>query len=233
MQAVVGRILLVEFSQLNREKVSLKERYLQSMDYILVIIWPAFIGMAVLAKPIITILYGERWLPAVVPFVLLAVGSFVAAPLMTVREIFTSKGELATQSRIELVRGAVLIVTFILGCYISLEAAAGARVIDGVLAYVLYQPHINRLIDIKGSEIWPIYARGAALTFLAVLPASLFATLGNGSAEPLMLLCAICSGVALWTVGLILFAHPLGIQLMRESRRVMRRIVHGTVTSSK
>ena len=65
---VIGRVTLVDFSDMHRPGLSLRDRYMQTVAVITAVLWPAFAGLAVIARPFVVWVYGERWTPAVAPF---------------------------------------------------------------------------------------------------------------------------------------------------------------------
>ena len=216
---VLGRVLLVDFAAIFRRGESLRERYTRSVDIISVLLWPAFLGLAIVARPFIATLYGEKWIAAAVPLSLIAVASCIQVAVSMTWELFACTDNLRTQTRLEIIRAIIGVSTFAAGCLISLEAAAAAKILDAVVAYVLYRPHINRMTDTQTSDYLPIYFRNALLTAVAVGPSAAFMVLNDFSAKlPLApLFATIALGILLWAVCLVAIRHPL----IDEARRIL------------
>ncbi|CAA9531491.1 MAG: hypothetical protein AVDCRST_MAG91-2995 [uncultured Sphingomonadaceae bacterium] len=210
---VVGRVVLVDFAGLHRQGISLRERYKRTVAIVTAVLWPAFAGLAIVAEPFIVIVYGERWVPAVVPFVYLAIASMILVAITMTWELFTATGRLRTQTRIEFIRALVSFALFVGGCLISLEAAAAARVLDAIFSVLLYRPHLNRMTNTTAADFWPIYARSAVLTALAVAPAAVLMTWGEANGSPTLLAGVIGLGIVLWSAGLFALKHPLADEL--------------------
>jgi O-antigen/teichoic acid export membrane protein len=208
---VLGRVLFVDFAEHKRRGLSLRDKYLVTLEMITALLWPAFAGLAVLAGPFILVVYGAKWVPAATPLAFIAVASLIQVSITMTWEVFVASGELRTQMRIEFIRASVSLAMFAAGCAISLTTAAASRVADAIFAVVLYRPYLQRMTDTTLSDFLPIYLRSGILTALAILPGSALMIYYKGSAQaPISLaLAATGLGVLLWLVGLILLQHPL------------------------
>lgn len=207
---LASRIMLVEFSERLRSDTPLRDRYLQTVHLMTAVLWPAFAGLAVLAKPFIYLVYGSRWTPAAVPLIYLSIASIVLVAITMSWELFAATGNVAKQTRIEIVRTSISTPLFIGACFVSIEAAAFTRIIDAVAAYLLYRPHLERMTGTKLKDFVGVYSQGALLTLVAILPAGawvLFA--GNGQPHAAMMGLAVLSGIALWAAVLMQLDHPL------------------------
>jgi len=222
---VVSRVLLVEIADLHRTRTSLRETYLNSIGALMAIMWPAFVGLIILAKPVIVYVYGAQWMPAVPAFVVLGLASILMVPLTLTGEIFAATGQLGIRTRIELIRAAVSLVTFVAACFISLEAAAATRVLDVMLAWWLYRPHLNVITDTRTRDLLPGLRNGVLLTAFACFPAAAATFFSGYDVLPLPAIGAsVGLGIGLWFAGLILLDHPLWRQMrMLKSRAALVR----------
>lgn len=217
---VVGRVLLVDFADLHRRKISLRERYLRTVEISTAVLWPAFAGLAVLSHHIINLVYGNVWVPAANLLIFIAVGSIIQVSITMTWELFAATGRLEAQTRIEVVRATFSIALFAGACFISLEAAAATRVIDAILAVVLYRPHINRMTDTRARDFWSVYLRSGVLTILAVGPACV-AVLTVPAGEylsPLSVGVSVLAGGLAWATGLLIMKHPIATELLATAR---------------
>ena len=208
---VVGRVVFVDFADIHRQNLSLRNRYLQTVAVATSVLWPAFAGLAILSKPFIFIVYGERWVPAATPLIFLAISSMILVAITMTWELFAATGNLRSQTRIEFIRSLSSLLAFGIGCTISLTAAAAARVFDAIFAFILYRPHLDRMTGTKISDFAPIYGQSALLTVVAVAPATIL--MGSYRMAPqvpvIYLLGAVVAGIVLWCVGLVFLKHPI------------------------
>jgi O-antigen/teichoic acid export membrane protein len=222
---VVARVVFVDYAALHRRGVPLRDRYIRTLEMMTATLWPAFAGLAVFARPLIAFLYGDKWLPAASPLLFLAIASMIQVSISMTWELFAATGELRVQTRIEAFRATFALLAFAVGCTISITAAAGARVLDAMLAFYLYRSHLNRMTGTSLDDFWSIYCKSALLTGLAITPALIAVTLYRPAEliSPPLAAGAIVLGIALWTCGLVVLRHPL-IEEMRTAARGIFRI---------
>jgi O-antigen/teichoic acid export membrane protein len=225
LHLAAGRVVFVDFAQLHREGRSLRERYLRVTDIATGLLWPAFAGLAVLAGPLIRVVYGEPWVPAALPLALLAIASMVLVSITMTWELFVATGRLAAQTRIEFIRAGGGLLMFGLACTVSLEAAAAARVAEAVFAVVLYRPHLNRMTGTRARDFGRLYARNVLATLAAVGPcAAVMAWHGGSPSTPWApLAAAIGAGLLAWGLCLVLQGHVLVDEARRAWRVLLRR----------
>lgn len=222
VQLVVLRVLFVDLAEQKREGRSLRHAYLRLSQVLTATLWPAFIGMAAVAGPLVIALFGEAWSDVIVPLQLLSVSSALFVLIMANHNIFVICGETALRMRIEMVRAPASLALFAVGCLISLPAAAGMKVVEAFLMGILYRPHMERMTDTRWTDSSAIYGQSLLLTAAAVLPVAAVMTVhGWSSHAPLpAVLAGVGLGVFAWVLALRVTRHPL----FDEARRLLRRL---------
>jgi len=226
IHAVVARVLLVRLSALQKSGISMRDYYLRVVEICTAVLWPAFVGLAVIAGPFISTVYGPRWTPAAAPLVFLALSSAVWATLTMSWELFVVCGETRRQSRIELARTAVGTCLFAAGATAAgLTGAAAGRLGDALFSAVIYRRPLERMSSTTLSDIYPIYLRSATLAAVAVAPAALLSVHYHGAATAPFgqVIAAAALGIALWATTLMLTNHPLALELQRLLSRATSR----------
>ena len=221
----VTRVLFVQLSNDYRDRGILRDSYLAGLEMITALIWPLLVGLAVLSRPAIYILYGEQWLDAALPLSLLMVAQVVVLCFGMNWELFILRDETARQARFEAIRAVAGVVTFTVGSLFSISAAAVGRIAEAAFGMALYRPHMDRMAGSKPGEITAIYVRSAGLTAVAVLPAFglMVATHWSYRTSPLLIGGAVLAGGCLWLLLLAWLAHPI----FREIRSATRKIAAG------
>lgn len=228
-QSVYGtatRVIFVRLSQIYRDQGALKVPYLRALRSISGIMSPVLLGLAVLSKPVILLLFGERWLGAALPLSLLLVAQFLTLRFAMHWELFVIKDELRVQTNIEAVRSTFTIISRTVGCFFSIVGAAAASMVDAALAVMLYGPQINRMTGSKGGELTRAFLESGGLAALAVGPSLLLMIVHDWDpATPLPLLAAgVAAGAALWVFALRASAHPLFAELQVGISVLQRRL---------
>lgn len=222
LQIVVLRVLFVGLAEQKRAGRSLRHNYLLTIRMLTGCLWPAFIGMAVIAGPLVMNLFGEPWSAVIVPLSILAVSAALSVPVMVAHDIFVVSNETKRQVRIELFRAPVSLSLFAIGCLVSLPAAAAMKAVESILMVALYRPHLERMTDTRWADYVPIYGQSLLLTTAAVIPAAVVMAYNDWSAHtPLPLVVAGCgAGVMAWALALWITRHPL----FDEGRRLLSRL---------
>lgn len=217
-------VIFTKLSNDLREKGTLYDTYLRSMKLITAALWPLMLGLAVLAKPAVHILYGDKWLPAALPLSVLMIWQFIALGFGMNWELFVLRRETATQTRYEAIRAAVGLAAFTAGCFFSITAAAAGRVADVVVGYFLYRPHIDRLAGTDPGELEGVLRESLALTAVAVAPALVLMLWSGWAADtpPLLIAGAVALGAGGWGAMLMARRHPLLIEAELALARLRR-----------
>ena len=219
------KVVFVQLAKAYRERGVLRDTFLRGIQMITAVMWPLLIGLAVLARPVVLLLFCERWLAAANPLSLLLIAQFVVLGFGMNWELFVLRDETARQTRFEAVRAIVSLVLFVIGCTISIAAAAASRIVEALAGLLLYLPHMNRLAGTTTGDLFKIYVQSVLLTVVAVLPSTALMVSSGWSpqASGSMIAAAVSLGILLWFGGLALLRHPLLDEIAVLVRWVRRR----------
>jgi O-antigen/teichoic acid export membrane protein len=211
------RVIFAKMSKDYRETGQLRDTYLKGIRYIAALMGPLLIGLAVLAKPAIQLMYGARWQGAAVPLSCLMVAQFITLRFAMNWELFVIKDELRVQTRIEITRSVFSLLSRTVGSLFSVAAAAGAAIVDALFSVALYGTQINRMIDVEERVLMRVSIEAVVLTAAAVAPAfALMVTFDWNEHTPLLLVFgSVGLGIALWLVTMTWQKHPLLEELRR------------------
>ena len=208
---LASNVLFVRMSEELRTTGSLHRIYMRAIAILTAIMWPLVTGVAVLARPFVAHVYGEKWLAAAAPLSLLMIAQFIILGFGMSWELFVLRKQTALQTRFELIRAVVGTATFAAGAVFSLTGAAIGRVVDAVFGYVLYRPHMDRFAGADPGELERVYLRSAALTVAAVLPSLLLMLWTDWSprTDLIEMIAAVLLGALLWLATMMRQRHPL------------------------
>ena len=216
-----GNVIFSRLSSDLRETGHLHNTYLGFMRLILGFLWPMLFGLAILAQPVIHILYGAKWQAAANPLALLTVASAITVAIGMTSELFILRHETQRQVRLESIRATAGFVLFAAGALISLSAAAAARVAESILAFFLYRKSLIRLIGGPAGQLRRVYDESLLLSVAAILPSFLLMCWTGWSA--LTPLPAVGASVGLgglfWAALLWQRRHPIAMEVARLLHR--------------
>lgn len=222
---VMARILLVDFADLARRGIPLRERYLRVVALMTAILWPGFAGLAILSGPFIQIVYGPQWIGAALPLTMLSIAGMVLVSITMTWQVFVVSKETDRQAKIEFVRSGVGLALFTAGSFVSLSTAAASKIGDALFSYFLYRPHLERMTGASRADLVPIYRSSALATLAAIAPAMMLMAVFRGSpTTPAPYIgMVVVLGVGLWLVALRRLRHPLHDEISKAARRLARR----------
>lgn len=220
------KISYVKLAEDARTTGDLRPTLLRSLHLIVGLLWPVQIGLAVVAAPVVNLMYGPQWHAAALPLSLLLVAQAVMLMFGMNWEVFTLNGRLSEQARLELARTLVGALIFVICAQISLAAAAGARVAEALFGLFLYRGKIALMIGSQPGEIRRVYIQGAILTLAAVLPAfcMMLAWRWSPSTPLFPLTICILLGMSLWMGSLRILRHPLFDEILLVLRTALQAL---------
>ena len=218
---VMARIILVDFADLVRRGVPLRDRYLRVVALMTGALWPGFAGLAILSRPLVELVYGPQWLGAALPLSMLSIAALILVSITMTWEVFIVSHETGRQARFEFLRSGVGLALFTAGCCVNLTTAAAARIADAIFSVFLYRSHLERMTGATRGDLAPIYRSSAIATIAAVAPAAALMAFFRGSptAPAPYVIGAIAAGVALWLAALWSLRHPLYYEIATALRR--------------
>ena len=224
--APMTRVVFAKLSEAQRDGDRVTEIFLRGLRMIIALVGPIVIGLAVLAKPAILLMYGERWMSAAMPLSLILVSHFITLSFAMNWELFVVRDELKTQTRLEISRSLFGVFTQVIGSLVSLVAVAASSIVDAIFSLLLYARHMPRLARVEQARMLGIYAEGTLLTGVAALPSFvLMMATGWDSRTPLLpIVGAIALGGTAWLLLLKRMRHPLMDEIEMLTVRVMDRI---------
>ena len=190
------------------------------------IVWPAMVLLAVLAEPVILLLYGEAWIDAAPLLRLLALAEccFVALPLHVDLPILL--GRMRALLWVNLADTALSLGCLVIGAAISLEAAAGSRIAYGLAWIALYAAWLQGMIGFRWTALLRIYLSSAATAAVTALPAlyllhvwSAPARMGVGG-----LVLAIAGAALCWLAAIVLLRHPARADLASTAHHALGQV---------
>ncbi len=207
--AVTG-VFYPAFRQVRDSGQPLGPPYLRVVAAYTAITWPAMAGIALLAEPMVRLLYGERWMAAapLLAWVAVAQICYVALPLNGDLPILL--GRMRSLIRRNLVESVASVLLLALAAPFGLYWVAVSRAVHGLLWVVLYLGLMREMIGFSGRALFAIYLRSGAATLAALAPGALLYLLWASPAHAgfAQLLSAAGLGSLAWLGVLRLLRHP-------------------------
>lgn len=235
----IQRVVFVALSQAKADPARLSAFVLLSVGNLTAVMWPAFALLAVVAEPVIVLLFGEPWRPSAPILSILCVAGFVWLSATVPFELLTAQGRALRQLSIESFSAAVrLALTIALATYGLAAAVSGTVVSAAVNAAILWcvtWPQVG--LSLK--DLLQVLARSACLALATVaVPVLLIVTGTAQHIGPLAtLLLSGVTGFVGWFIAAMLLRHTiygeLRSALLRAWEIVTRRQLAADRTDSR
>ncbi|HOB02271.1 MAG TPA: lipopolysaccharide biosynthesis protein [Casimicrobium huifangae] len=171
MDAVLSRVGLPVFSELAHDKARLREALQRALNLGMFLFVPCMVGMAIVARPLIELVYGSRWIPAAPMLALLSLGC-VLWPIHTLNlAALNAQGRSDRFFQLEIFKNIAVVAATLIAAHWGAVAVAGAMLIAGVCSAYINTRFTHSMLGYglaaQLAEQWPTWL----MTLLAALPA--------------------------------------------------------------
>lgn len=209
---IIHGIMLVAFpalARIHRDGGDLCQPFLRGTAYLAVIAWPVLCFFAVLAGPIIELMFGRQWIASAPILQILCIANFTLVFTSMSSQLIMACGLVKVVFKYELVIQSLRILLVLIGSLHSLEAVALLQAIPNILSAVLYIRALS-LSNIAWSSLVRPVIQSLGVTSLSILGPISVSTFMSDS-QFLIAVVAI-SGITWvlgWCIGVILINHPI------------------------
>ena len=152
LTTVIQRVSYPVLSSIQDESERLREAYRKVIKSTMLISFACMLGLAAVARPLILILIGEKWLPAV-GFLQIICFSGMFYPLHAINlNILQVKGRSDLFLRLEIIKKIIAVGPLVLGVLFSIEYMLWGSVCTSLIAYFLNSYYSADLIDYPTKE---------------------------------------------------------------------------------
>ena len=192
----------------------LKAPYLRGLSFISVVQWPAFVLLAILAYPAVTLLLGRQWTPIAPLVQIIALGSMMSAPSVLSAPTLTAIGALRDLFWCALIVLPINVAAIGVASFFGVEAVAWSFCVCVGSQSTVALIFVCRHCLLTWRDLASAVRQSAIVTTAsAALPIFTVAALGfrfdmSSGATVLIALEALAG----WAAGLIATGHPLFVE---------------------
>lgn len=221
--SAVAPVIFPLFAAQARSGADLREMYFKTVSWMTALAWPFFTFLALMALPIIRVLYGEQW-DAAVPLVrVMCAAAALYSVFNMARYLLVALGEVKAQARLDALTVPVRLLALLVAAPLGLDAVAWAVVAGAVFRAWLTWRYLARLADLRLPALLRAVQRSAVLAGVSALaPLAVLATMRIGSGQLLLPLFLAGAGtLLLWLSTILLLKHELAAEIGLLGRRLM------------
>lgn len=146
LTGVVSRVSYPTLSQIQDDKVRLKSAYKQVIKTTMFVTFIFMLGLAAIAKPLILVVIGEKWLPSV-PMLQIICFQMMLYPLNAINlNMLQVQGRSDLFLKLEIIKKIILIGPILLGVFVGIYWMLIGSVITGFISYFLNSYYSGRFL---------------------------------------------------------------------------------------
>ena len=172
---VASQILFPLYSKMQHDVKALRKGYSHALSLVSGITIPAAAGLIVLAPEIIGCVYGEKWLPAVIPLQLLAIFGVIRSVVVLIGYLMNGIGQPKTNFKIACVRAIVIVsIIYPLSANLGIVGVALAVNVSIAIQLLLCMIKLRQAIELSLKDQvaillpWVIYSFAMATLIIAI-----------------------------------------------------------------
>ncbi|WP_165795064.1 oligosaccharide flippase family protein [Solimicrobium silvestre] len=208
-------LILPYFSQIKRSGTDLREPYLLSVNYLTTLAWPFFSVMALLALPMVRVLYGPQW-DASVPIVqMLCIAGAISSLSIFAGHVMIANGQVQHATFAQLLSQPLRVIAVIYASSFGLFGISIAIIAAELLTLMIVSRYLRMTIRINFIELLHACRHSGLITIFSAagpLLIYLFWPAASGSSWQPLVLGAVTATVG-WLLGVILTKHPFFAQI--------------------
>jgi PST family polysaccharide transporter len=170
---VIGNVMFPALSIIQHDKQMVRETYVTANRYIAAICFPLMIWVLVTAPQLIRVVYGPKWVGAIVLVQILAIASIEQSVGTNVWWIFLSQGRTDVLLKVGIFTTSVVVISFAVGLRWGVEGVAIAYTIATYLTAYPLLAIAFRVIDMKVrfmlAKLWSVTFAALMLGVIAFL----------------------------------------------------------------
>lgn len=231
--SAVVQVAFPAFAAGHRAGLDLKEPYLKAVGTLTVFAWPFYSFLALMAYPIIRIMFGDQW-DAAVPLVqLLAAGGMVTAVWALSSQVLlgTSKIDELLKARVTMV--VVRVASIIWAANYSIAHVAASHIIYGVAGYFVFFHFVKPVLRFRHGEVIAATWKSAMVALASsIVPALVlvYMTPVPGNLWVPLLIASFGMGVG-WLTAIYAFKHSFADEITGVLRQALERVRGGAQNS--
>jgi O-antigen/teichoic acid export membrane protein len=207
---ILGRGVYAAMAQLNHDIAAVRRIWLTNLQRLALVAIPSTIGLVFVARPLVDVMFGHRWAPAVVPLQILTLNSMFKTFSATSGEVFQALHRAHYRVYVEVSHLILIVPALIIGAEVGrVSGVATAVVIVNLATGIPVVVVLMRLLQVSFRELVEAIGRpalGWALMVAALLGAL---ELVHGQPAIVSLLVLIAVGTVVFVAGVFLFARDL------------------------
>ena len=224
--AAVVRVATPAFAAEHRADRPLAEPYTRSTAIFVSVSWTFFGFVALMAEPIIHVMFGSQWLAAAPIATVLALAAFPHGLYALAPQMLAATGHVGRRLKVSLWFSPVHLIGVVVASQISLLAVASVWFVSHLVMLALYLRHLRQVLGVTiASLLRPCVASGLVAGTSMTAQAGAWLALRHTPVPQLLeIVLVFIVGAGAWFVAAKLLRHPAHDEIVNAIGARRRRI---------
>jgi O-antigen/teichoic acid export membrane protein len=222
--SAVSPVVFPLYAEHVRAADDVNQVYLRTVSYMTAFAWPFFAFVALMALPLVRLLYGNQWDAAAPLIRIMCFSSAIVSMSSMARYFLVATGHVKTQARLDALAVPVRVAALLAAAPFGLVAVAWAVVGGALFRVWLTQHYLASSSGISAAQVAGAAAKALPLSAITALAPACALLAPEASASHTVLAAAAAS--VLWLAGIMLIRHPLRGELHLVRRKLAAAISH-------
>jgi O-antigen/teichoic acid export membrane protein len=210
----VTPLLLPILAKARRDGEGMESALWRMLEYLAVVTWPFFLFVALYAKPIVLVLFGEQWIATAELLRLMSIGGVFWLAGCIVPPLLTAIGKVRLTLKAQAINQTVAVAGVLIAAMQGIEAVAAAAILISAIHAVVWMLYLRVAIRIRWQDLRRVLAPAAGATCAALLlPAISLLALPGLAPLPALLIGLLGLGVG-WLAAVFITCQPISAELL-------------------
>ena len=219
LSRVIMSVLFPAFSRIQGDNPRLNAGYKRVVTATALVSFPFLAGLGLVAPSFIAVVYGDKWLPAVLPLEIMTAAGMMKAVTTFVGSIADAKGQVLSEVRRQVVYLVLLVLGTVVGSHYGTAGVATAVVVASFCMLLMMQSFLGQMTGMRWrtylEALWPALAATGVMA-TAVMLTQTFLVRITTKTSPLMLFTSTGVGALSYAGVLWVARFPAVLELQRE-----------------
>lgn len=214
--AAVIRVATPAFAAEHRAGHPLAVPFARSTAIFVSVSWPFFGFVALMAEPIIHVMFGAQWIPSAPIAVVLALSALPHGLFALAPQMLSATGHVARRLRVSLLFSPVHLLGVLIAAQFSLRAVAAVWFVSNSVMLALYVRQLRQVLGVSSSALYRPSAGSAVVAIVSVAAQAAMAELLRYWRAPELALIPLvfAAGVVAWILAARTLRHPAHDEIM-------------------
>jgi len=215
-------VIMPYFAKEHRQGENLKSTYLYVIACVTVVAWPFFVFTALMAFPMVALLYGDQWYGSVPVIQALCIYASVQILTAITDQVFTAIGQVKRALRLQLILQPLLIIVVLFSAQFGIVVVAQCMVIVPIVRLLLIQKDLAKYLNIKFKDYYSFAVKGIVVTGACAVVPVLISTMDMSPAFGVII--GLCLSAVVWVAAIIIIKHPIEKEVYSVFEKIRSRV---------